>query len=125
MQIKFTNLFKLAPEKNNILKKINFLIKNNNFIGGSQVKSFEKEFSKFIHSKFCVTVANGTDALYLSIKALDLKKGSEVIVPVNTWISTAEAVVNAGLKVIFCDINLDDYSIDLNDLRKKFLIELD
>ena len=52
MQIKFTNLFKLAPEKNNILKKINFLIKNNNFIGGSEVKSFEKEFSKFIHSKF-------------------------------------------------------------------------
>ena len=105
MQIQFTNLFKLAPEKKNILKKINFLIKNNNFIGGSEVKSFEKEFSKFIRSKFCVTVANGTDALYLSIKALNLKKESEVIVPVNTWISTAEAVVNAGLKVIFCDIN--------------------
>ena len=119
MQIQFTNLFKLAPEKKNILKKINYLIKNNNFIGGSEVKSFEKEFSKFIRSKFCVTVANGTDALYLSIKALNLKKGSEAIVPVNTWISTAEAVVNAGLKVVFCDINLDDYSIDLNDLRKK------
>ncbi len=119
MQIQFTNLFKLAPEKKKIFKKINFLIKNNHFIGGSEVENFEKEFSKFVGSKYCVTVGNGTDALYLSIKALNLKKGSEAIIPVNTWISTAEAAANAGLKVIFCDINLEDYSIDLNDLKKK------
>jgi dTDP-4-amino-4,6-dideoxygalactose transaminase len=50
---------------------------------------------------------------------LNIKKGSEVILPVNTWISTAEAVLSNDLKVIFCDVNLDDYSICLDDLNKK------
>jgi len=117
--IKFTDLYKLAPDKKKITNKINYLIRNNKFIGGDEVLNFEKEFSKFTGSKYCISVANGTDALYLAIKTLKLKNECEAIVPVNTWISTAEAVVNAGLKVVFCDINLDDYSIDLNDLKRK------
>ena len=51
--------------------------------------------------------------LEIAIEALNLKKGSEVIVPANTWISTAEAVTRNGLKVVFCDISLKDYSIDI------------
>ena len=117
--IKFTDLYKLAPDKKKIFKKINFLIRNNRFIGGEEVIKFEREFSKFTGSKYCISVANGTDALYMALKALNLKKNCEAIVPVNTWISTAEVVVNAGMKVVFCDINLDDYSIDLKDLKKK------
>ena len=70
-------------------------------------------------SKFCVSVANGTDALEIAINSLNLKRGSEIIVPNNTWISTAEAVISNGHKVIFCDVNLDDYSICLEDLKKK------
>ena len=62
---------------------------------------------------------NGTDALEIAIKSLNLKKGSEVIVPNNTWISTAEAVIANGHNVKFCDVNLDDYSICLSDLKKK------
>ena len=119
MKINFTNLYKLAPEKNKIFKKINHLIKKNQFIGGEEVIKYEDEFSKFTGSRYCVSVANGTDALFLAIKALKIKKGSEAIVPVNTWISTAEAVVEGGLKLIFCDVDLNDYSMDLNDLRKK------
>ena len=117
--IKFTDLYKLAPDKKKITNKINYLIRNNKFIGGDEVVKFEKEFSKFTGSKYCISVANGTDALYLAIKTLKLKNECEAIVPVNTWISTAEAIVNAGLKVVFCDVNLDDYSIDLNDLKRK------
>ena len=55
----------------------------------------------------------------MAIEALNLPKRSEVILPVNTWISTAEAVTRNGLKVVFCDISLNDYSIDLDDLKKK------
>ena len=73
MKINFTNLYKLAPEKNKIFKKINHLIKKNQFIGGEEVIKFEAEFSKFTGSRYCVSVANGTDALLLAIKALKLK----------------------------------------------------
>ena len=81
--------------------------------------NFEKKFSKFIGTKYCISVGNGTDALEIAVRSLKLKKGSEIIVPVNTWISTAEAVVNNGFKLIFCDINLDDYTICLKDFKKK------
>ena len=119
MKIDFTNLYKLAPQKEKIFKKIKSLIKNSNFIGGKEVNEFEKNFSKFVGTKYCVSLGNGTDALEIAIKSLNLKKNSEVIVPNNTWISTAEAVLNNNLKVIFCDINLNDYSICLEDLKKK------
>lgn len=119
MKVKFTNLYKLAPDKSRIINKIKTLVKASNFIGGKEVEKFEKNFAKFTKTKNCISLANGTDALEIAIKSLNLKKGSEVIVPVNTWIATAEAVVNNGHKLIFCDINLNDYSISLNDLKKK------
>ena len=117
--IKFTNLYKLIKEKGKIIKKINFLIKNSKFIGGNEVIEFENNFKKFINSKYCVSVGNGTDALEIAIASLNLKRGSEIILPVNTWISTAESIITSGCKPIFCDINLDDYSICLEDLKKK------
>lgn len=119
MKIKFTNLYKLVFEKKKIFNKINSIIKNSNFIGGREVIKFEKNFKKYINTKFCISVGNGTDALEIAIKSLSLKKNSEIIVPVNTWISTAEAVIANGHKVVFCDVNLDNYSICLKDLKKK------
>ena len=119
MKVQFTNLYKLAPNKDQLINKIKYLIKNSNFVGGKEIKVFEKKFSKFVKSKYCVSLGNGTDALEIAIMSLNLKKGSEIIVPVNTWISTAEAVVNNGYKLVFCDINLNDYSLSLKDLKKK------
>ena len=118
MKIKFTNLYKLIPKKK-FFKKLNILIKKSVYVGGDEVKKFEKNFSNFVSAKYCISVANGTDALEIAIKSLNLKKGSEIIVPNNTWISTAEAVVNNGFKLVLCDINLDDYTICLDDLKKK------
>ena len=119
MKINFTNFYKSLSDKNKIFNKIKFHIRNNQFVGGESVVNFENSFSKFINSKYCVSLGNGTDALEIAIRSLNLKKNSEVIVPINTWISTAEAVVNCGFKVVFCDINLNDYTIDTNDLIKK------
>ena len=106
--IKFTNLYKLIKEKGKIIKKINFLIKNSKFIGGNEVMEFENNFKKFVNSKYCVSVGNGTDPLEIAIASLNLKRGSEIILPVNTWISTAESIITRGCNPIFCDINLDD-----------------
>ena len=119
MKVKFTNLYKLAPQKRKIISKINTLVKGSNFVGGKEVEKFEKNFAKFTNAKNCISLANGTDALEIALKSLNLKKGSEVIVPVNTWIATAEAVVNNGHKLVFCDINLNDYSISLTNLKNK------
>lgn len=119
MNVNFTNLYKLIPEKKKILRKINTLIRNSKFIGGKEVKIFENNFSSFVRAKYCITVGNGTDALEIALMSLNLKKGSEVIVPNNTWISTAEAVINNNYKIVFCDVNLHDYSLCLKDLKKK------
>ncbi len=124
MKVSFTNLIQASQFdsknfKKNVLNGISKLILNNQFVGGEQVVRFENKFSKYIKIKNCITVANGTDALEISIEALNLPKNSEVIVPVNTWISTAEAVTRNGLKIKFCDINLNNYSIDIKDLKRK------
>jgi len=124
MNVSFTNLFKASQYgdkkfKEKIINGLSRLISKNQFIGGEQVNKFEKKFSKYININNCITVANGTDALEIAIESLELPKKSEVILPVNTWISTAEAVTRNGLKVVFCDINLNDYSINLKDLKKK------
>ncbi len=119
MKVKFTNLYKLIRNKKIILSKINKLIKDSKFVGGNEITNFENNFSNFTGSKYCVSLGNGTDALEIAIQSLNLRKGAEVILPVNTWISTAEAIITNGLKIVFCDINLDDYSICLEDLKKK------
>ena len=119
MKVKFHNIYKSIINKKEIEKKIIDLIRSNSFVGGKSVINFEKKFAKFTKSKYCIGVGNGTDALEISLEALKIKKGSEVILPVNTWISTGEAVIRNGLKVVFCDINLDDYTININDLKKK------
>tara|TARA_B110001450_G_C17652562_1_gene493906 strand:- start:59 stop:1165 length:1107 start_codon:yes stop_codon:yes gene_type:complete len=119
MRVRFHDIYRGLINKEEIKKKISKLIKGNNFVGGKEVVKFEEKFSKFVKSKYCISVGNGTDALEIALEALDIKKGYEIIVPVNTWISTAEIVVRAGYKLVFCDINLEDYSMNLNDLKKK------
>ena len=75
MKIDFNNIYIqdkiLFPRIISNLKKI---IKKNNFILGNEVKSFEKNFSKFTNTRYCIGCANGSDALYLAIKSLNLKK---------------------------------------------------
>ena len=117
--MKFLNLYSNISNLNTSINNIKKLLKKNQIIGGPEVEKFEYNFSKYVNSKYCISVANGTDALEIAIESLKLPVDSEVIIPVNTWISAAEAVVRNNLKIVFCDINLLDYSIDLNDLKKK------
>ena len=69
MKVKFTNLYKLAPNKKKIFSKIKNIIVNSSFIGGSEVKNFEYNFKKYTGSKFCISVANGTDALEIAVNS--------------------------------------------------------
>ena len=118
--IKFNDLqnqYKLI--KNEIDTAIKSVLDDSVFIGGKYLKEFEINFAKYLNLNHCVGVANGTDALEIAIEALQLPKESEIIVPANSFISSAEAVTRNGHKVIFCDINPYDYNINIEDIKKR------
>lgn len=75
------------------------------FIAGSAVEKFESEFAQVCGSAFCVGVANGTDSLELILLALGVGPGADVVVPTNTFVATAEAVVNVGARPVFADVD--------------------
>src|SRR5438094_10427269 len=87
------------------------------FIGGAAVEGFETAFAAFCETKHAVGVGNGTDALLLALKALGIGKGDEVIVPANSFVATAAAVVHAGATPVFVDIDPRTYNIDVNQIE--------
>jgi len=84
------------------------------FIGGPEVKKLEKEVARFSGVKHGISVNSGTDALYLTLKAMGIKEGDEVIVPAFTFFATAETVSLCGAKPVFCDIRQDTFNLDPN-----------
>lgn len=82
------------------------------FIGGKAVSRFEQEYAEFTGARHCVGVGNGTDALELALRAVGVGYGDEVVVPANTFIATAEAVVRAGGRPVFVDVDDDALLLD-------------
>ena len=118
--IKFLDLNKqYLSIKSEIDNAISEVIADSAFIGGKYVRQFEENFSIYQQAKYCLGVGNGTDALEISIEALDLPKGSEIIVPANSFIASAEAVSRTGHKIVFCDVNSGDYTINIEDVKKR------
>ena len=119
-------MIKFLDIKRQDQKKINEIIKNlkknfikTDFILGKNVFIFEKKFSTLCNSKYAISCANGTDALTIALKSLNLKKNSEVILPAMTYCSTLIAVINANLKPVLVDISKNSSEIDLNEIKKK------
>lgn len=94
-----------------ILKKIEKVIKNNDFTLGKEVDFFEDNIKKLIKQKYVVAVGSGTDALMLSLKCLGVREGDEVITTPYTFYATVGAIVTAGAVPKFVDID-DDYNIN-------------
>jgi dTDP-4-amino-4,6-dideoxygalactose transaminase len=106
----------IKPEIDQAIQNV---IEESAFIGGKYVQQFEKKFSDYVDAKYCVGVANGTDALEIAIEALNMPAGSEVIVPANSFIASSEAVTRQGHKVIFADADPGSYIISIEDLKKR------
>ncbi|MEK6715181.1 MAG: DegT/DnrJ/EryC1/StrS family aminotransferase [Candidatus Omnitrophota bacterium] len=106
----------IKPE---IDKAIQDVLDSGSFILGENVRLLEEEIAAFTGVKLAVGVASGTDALELSLMALGIGQGDEVITTPFTFIATAEAICAVGAKPVFCDIKLDDYNIDPKEVRKK------
>ncbi len=86
---------------------------------GNYIKKFENNFSKLVDRKYAIAVSSGTGALDIAIKALNFKKGDEIIVPNFTIISSVLEIIKQGLKPIFVDSKIDDFNIDTELLKKK------
>ena len=105
--------------KKKLKKKLERLHSHHNYILGPEVKELEKRLSIFSRYKFCVTLASGSDAILISLLSMNFKKGSEIIVPAVSWISTASSVILAGLKPVFVDIDLKTACINYQKIEEK------
>ena len=104
---------------NKIKKDFKKNVINGDFILGKSVKDFEKKFASFCNSRFAIGCGNGTDALTIALKALNLPKNSEIIIPAMTYCSTAFAVINANLKPVLADIDYLKPTISIEKIKKK------
>jgi dTDP-3-amino-3,4,6-trideoxy-alpha-D-glucose transaminase len=92
----------LIPE---VLERQRAVIQSGRYILGAEVAGFEAEFAAYLARRHCVSVANGTEALTIALRALRLGQDDEVVVPAMSFFATAEAVVNAGAVPVFADID--------------------
>lgn len=117
MKIPFLDLSRIDNELKETLKaKFSEVLDAGIFSGGKEVDLLESSISRILNSPFSISCANGTDALELALRALDIGTGDEVIVPAMTWVSTAEAVVLVGAKPIFVDT--DENGLICSDWEK-------
>lgn len=89
------------------------------FIKGPQVSQFEKSLSDFHDGAYAITCGNGTDALQIAMMALEFKPGDEIILPVFTYVATAEVIALLGLKPVFVDVKQDTFNIDVDQIEAK------
>lgn len=113
MKIPFVDLHaQYLTIKEEIDEAIAGVIAESAYIRGPHVEQFEKAWADTLGVKHCISCGNGTDALYISMRALGVKPGDEVITTAHSWISTSETITQAGGRVVFCDTDYDTFTID-------------
>ncbi|NQT06431.1 MAG: DegT/DnrJ/EryC1/StrS family aminotransferase [Candidatus Omnitrophica bacterium] len=106
----------IKDEIENVLKDV---IKKQAFVLGNEVRSLEDEIAHFSQARYGIGVASGTDALFLSLKALGIERGDEVITTPFTFIATAEVISYLNAKPVFVDIDRKTYNIDPSLIESK------
>ena len=106
----------LKPE---IKERINRVLEHGQYIMGPEVQELEENLAEYVGAKHCVTVASGTEALLISLMALDIKPGDEVITTPFTFVATAEVIVLLGAKPVFVDVEADTCNIDVSKIEEK------
>ena len=101
-----------------ILNDVKSMLKSGRLTDGPYAQTFEKEFAEYNNVKYAISVNSGTAALDVALRCFKLQ-GQEVIVPTNTFVSTPNAVIFAGGKPVFADMNADSLGIDVDDVKRK------
>jgi len=119
MKIPYVDLSRqYKQERKKIIKAIDEVLLQGNYVGGDQVDLFEKRIAKFCNTKYCVALNSGTDALVLALHALGVRRGDEVITPPNSFVASTAVIVHLGAKPVFVDVK-PDQSIDSDEIEKK------
>src|SRR5205807_2489073 len=120
MKIPFVDLHaQYLTIKEQIDQAIADVIAESAYIRGRHVDAFEQAWAKTLGVKRCVSCANGTDAIYIALRALGLQPGDEVITSAHSWISTSESITQAGGRVVFSDTDAETFTIDPADIERK------
>jgi dTDP-4-amino-4,6-dideoxygalactose transaminase len=107
----------LAPLREQILERIAGVVERGVFILGPEVQAFEAELAEYVGVRHAIGVANGTDAITIALRALGVKPGDEVVVPSFTFYASAEAVVTAGARPVFCDVDPATRNLTVDTVR--------
>jgi dTDP-4-amino-4,6-dideoxygalactose transaminase len=120
MKIPFVDLHtQYLSIKDEIDRAIAQVIAQSAYIRGPHVDAFEEAWARTLGVKRCVSCANGTDAIYIALRGLGLKRGGEVITSAHSWISTSETITQAGGRVVFCDTDEETFTIDPIEIERK------
>ncbi|MDW3196198.1 MAG: DegT/DnrJ/EryC1/StrS family aminotransferase [Cytophagales bacterium] len=119
MEIKFVDLkAQYYSIKEEVDEAIQSILENTSFIGGPILEEFKNNFQEVVGVKHCIPCANGTDALYISMRMMGIGPGDEVITTASSWISTSESITQTGATPVFVDI--DEFNtIDVTKIEAK------
>jgi len=110
-----TQYLRIKPEIDAAIQEV---LTSTAFIQGPQVSAFAQALAKYTGAGFVIPCGNGTDALQIAMMALDFKPGSEVIVPVHTYVATAEVIALLGLIPVFVDVYKDSFNLNVDELER-------
>lgn len=107
----------LLPLRDALQQRVREVIEAGRFVLGPEVKAFEDELAAYLGVRHVIGVANGTDAITIALRALGVQPGDEVVVPSFTFYATAEAVVTAGARPVFCEVDMDTRNVTPETVR--------
>jgi dTDP-3-amino-3,4,6-trideoxy-alpha-D-glucose transaminase len=107
----------LLALRDQILERIAEVVERGKYILGPEVEAFEQEFADYLGVRHAIGVGNGTDAITIALRALSVAPGDEVVVPSFTFYASAEAVVNAGARPVFCDVDSETRNVTVDTVR--------
>ncbi len=107
----------LAPLAAAVVERLGEVVAAGRYVLGPEVAAFERELAAYLGVGHVIGVANGTDAITIALRALGVQAGDEVVVPAFTFYATAEAVVSAGARPVFCDVDFDTRNVTVETVR--------
>jgi dTDP-4-amino-4,6-dideoxygalactose transaminase len=107
----------LAPLREQIIDRIAGVVERGVYVLGPEVKAFEEEFAEYLGVRHVIGVGNGTDAITIGLRALGIQPGDEVVVPSFTFYASAEAIVNAGARPVFCDVDHETRNVTAETIK--------
>ncbi len=105
--------------KDEIDQSMQRVLNSTAFIQGPEVENFARALAEYTGAKFVIPCANGTDALQIAMMCLGFKPGDEIILPVHTYVATAEVIALLGLTPVFADVDEDTFNINVDQLEEK------